>query len=122
MTLTALEIVLGIDNIIFISILIKRMPEAQRARSRVLGLGLAILTGIRLLLSQAWVTNLTTPFFCVLPVRSPEGIVPALEEHLEIHGSLVGGEKRRRAGASSRFAAVLPVKLWKAIEEDGKQV
>gem|GEM_PF-5551664 len=66
MTLTVLEIVFGIDNIIFISILIKRMPEAQRARSRVLGLGLAMLTRIRLLHSQAWVTNLTTPFFSVV--------------------------------------------------------
>ncbi len=54
-TLTALEIVLGIDNIIFISILVSRLPEAQRPRGRTIGLGLAMLTRILLLLSITWV-------------------------------------------------------------------
>ena len=53
-TLTALEIVLGIDNIIFISILVGRLPEAQRPLARRLGLGFAMLTRIGLLLSLAW--------------------------------------------------------------------
>ncbi|MGY3942836.1 TerC family protein [Aeromonas tecta] len=65
-TLTLLEIVLGIDNIIFISILVGRLPEAQRQRARILGLGLAMGTRILLLLSLAWVMRLTEPLFSVL--------------------------------------------------------
>lgn len=65
-TLTLLEIVLGIDNIIFLSILVGRLPEAQRQRARLLGLGLAMGTRILLLLSLAWVMRLTTPLFSVL--------------------------------------------------------
>jgi predicted tellurium resistance membrane protein TerC len=63
LTLTALEIVLGIDNIIFISILVGRLPEHQRQRARIQGLALAMLTRIALLLSLAWVMRLTAPFF-----------------------------------------------------------
>ncbi len=62
-TLTALEIVLGIDNIIFISILVGRLPPAQRNSARVLGLGLAMISRILLLLSLAWIARLTTPLF-----------------------------------------------------------
>jgi predicted tellurium resistance membrane protein TerC len=65
-TLTALEIVLGIDNIIFISILVGRLPEHQRQRARIQGLALAMLTRIALLLSLAWVMRLTAPLFTVL--------------------------------------------------------
>src|SRR5512136_753818 len=65
-TLTALEIVLGIDNIIFISILVGRLPRKQQNKARVLGLGLAMLTRIALLLSITWVMKLTTPLFSVL--------------------------------------------------------
>ena len=65
-TLTLLEIVLGIDNIIFISILVGRLPEAQRQKARILGLGLAMGTRILLLLSLAWVMRLTEPLFTVL--------------------------------------------------------
>ena len=64
-TLTLLEIVLGIDNIIFISILVGRLPPAQRQRARILGLGLAMGTRILLLLSLAWVMRLTTPLFTI---------------------------------------------------------
>jgi predicted tellurium resistance membrane protein TerC len=65
-TLTALEIVLGIDNIIFLSILVGRLPEAQRDRARFQGLALAMLTRIGLLLSLAWMMRLTTPFVSVV--------------------------------------------------------
>jgi predicted tellurium resistance membrane protein TerC len=71
-TLTSLEIVLGLTIFIFISSLIKIMPEAQRVRSRVLGLGLVMLTSIQLLFFAGLGKNLTTPFFCVLSVRSPK--------------------------------------------------
>lgn len=62
-TLTALEIVLGVDNIIFISILVGRLPESQRQSGRIIGLGLAMLTRILLLMSLAWMMKLTTPLF-----------------------------------------------------------
>jgi len=63
LTLTALEIVLGIDNIIFISILAGKLPENQRARARTLGLFLAMGTRILLLLSLNWIAQLTSPIF-----------------------------------------------------------
>ncbi|PXF30810.1 membrane protein [Pokkaliibacter plantistimulans] len=65
-TLVALEIVLGIDNIIFLSILVGRLPPEQRQQGRIIGLGLAMLTRIALLLSLSWVMSLTTPLFSVL--------------------------------------------------------
>jgi len=63
LTLTVLEIVLGIDNIVFISILADRLPHAQQPRARQLGLGLAMLTRILLLLSLSWIIKLETPLF-----------------------------------------------------------
>jgi predicted tellurium resistance membrane protein TerC len=65
-TLTALEIVLGIDNIIFISILVGRLPPEQRNRARIQGLALAMITRILLLLSLAWMMRLTSPLFTLL--------------------------------------------------------
>ncbi|HHE9474780.1 TerC family protein [Haemophilus influenzae] len=62
-TLTALEIILGVDNIIFISILVGRLPESQRQFGRIIGLGLAMLTRILLLMSLAWMMKLTAPLF-----------------------------------------------------------
>jgi predicted tellurium resistance membrane protein TerC len=61
LTLTALEIVLGIDNIIFISIMAGRLPEAQRAKARQIGLALALITRLLLLASIAWIVSLTEP-------------------------------------------------------------
>ena len=63
--LAALEIVLGIDNIIFINILVGRLPERQRQSGRILGLALAMLTRILLLMSLAWIMKLTAPLFTV---------------------------------------------------------
>ncbi|WP_293731453.1 TerC family protein [uncultured Actinobacillus sp.] len=65
-TLTALEIVLGIDNIIFISILVGRLPAQQRQSARIIGLALAMLTRIALLVSLAWIMKLTQPLFTLL--------------------------------------------------------
>ena len=65
-TLTLLEIVLGIDNIIFISILVSRLPRHRQQSARLLGLGLAMCTRIMLLLSLAWLMKLTQPLFTVL--------------------------------------------------------
>jgi predicted tellurium resistance membrane protein TerC len=66
LTLTVLEIVLGIDNIIFITLLVNRLPESERKRARIMGIGLAMMTRILLLLCIAWVMKLTTPFFSVM--------------------------------------------------------
>ena len=66
LTLTALEIVLGIDNIIFISILVSRLPKEQQPKARFFGLALAMGTRILLLLSIAWVMRLTNDLFTVL--------------------------------------------------------
>src|SRR3954471_23214531 len=63
--LTALEIVLGVDNIIFISILVGRLPEAQRNKARRLGLGFAMLSRLGLLLSLTWIMGLTADLFVV---------------------------------------------------------
>jgi predicted tellurium resistance membrane protein TerC len=116
-TLTALEVVLGVDNIIFISILVNRLPEAQRAKGRVLGLGLAMLTRILLLLSLTWVMKLTTPFFSVVflsreisgrdLILISGGLFLLWKSTIEIHGSLEGEEEHRQAGALSRFAAIM---------------
>lgn len=65
-TLIALEIVLGVDNIIFISILVGRLPEQQRNSARKIGLGLAMLTRLALLFSIAWVIGLKEPWFTIL--------------------------------------------------------
>ncbi|OOH91199.1 hypothetical protein BMT54_02810 [Pasteurellaceae bacterium 15-036681] len=65
LTLTSLEIVLGIDNIIFISILVGRLPEHQRQSGRLIGLGLAMGMRILLLLSLSWLMKLTEPLFTV---------------------------------------------------------
>lgn len=65
-TLTVLEIVLGIDNIIFISILAGKLPAKQQNRARITGLGLAMITRVMLLFSLTWIMRLTTPLFTVL--------------------------------------------------------
>jgi predicted tellurium resistance membrane protein TerC len=66
LTLTALEIVLGIDNIIMISILVSRMPKSMQARTRIFGLALAMVTRILLLLSITWVMQLTADLFVIV--------------------------------------------------------
>ena len=66
LTLAALEIVLGIDNIIFISILVGRLPANQRQSGRIIGLGLAMITRILLLVSLSWMMKLTEPLFTLV--------------------------------------------------------
>jgi predicted tellurium resistance membrane protein TerC len=77
LTLTVLEIILGVDNIIFISIVSNKLPEAQQPRARLIGLLLAMFFRIGLLLTITWIIKLTTPLFTVPFVRedgSPIGI------------------------------------------------
>jgi predicted tellurium resistance membrane protein TerC len=116
-TLTALEIVLGIDNIIFISILVGRLPEARRNSARRLGLMLAMGTRILLLLSLAWMMKLTSPLLTVLTqaitgrhlILIGGGLFLLWKSVHEIHASLEGpdeGEPTAKAGSAS-FAGVL---------------
>ena len=65
-TLLLLEVVLGIDNVVFISILAGRLPAHQQARARTIGLSLALVTRLILLASLSWVIGLTAPLFTVL--------------------------------------------------------
>jgi len=117
-TLTALEIVLGVDNIIFISILVGRLPEHQRQRARVLGLGFAMFTRIALLLSLAWVITLTEPLFSI-PLLAKEisgrsliliggGLFLLWKSVHEIHSSLEGEvEEHAAAALGASFAGVI---------------
>jgi predicted tellurium resistance membrane protein TerC len=114
-TLTALEIVLGIDNIIFISILVGRLPREQQPRARFLGLGLAMVMRILLLLSLAWVMSLTEELFAVAGygvsgrdmILFGGGLFLIGKATLEIHEALEGdGEHGEGRGAPS-FLLVL---------------
>ena len=100
LTLTALEIVLGIDNIIFISILSSKLPQAEQARARRLGLLGAFVSRVLLLLSIAWVVRLTTPLFTAVGVDVTGrglillvgGLFLIAKATWEIHGKLEGEE------------------------------
>jgi predicted tellurium resistance membrane protein TerC len=92
-TLTAMEIVLGIDNIVFIAILVGRLPAEQQARARSLGLVGAMVTRILLLLSITWVMGLTKPVFHLTDLGIPEAWVQhdgALEKARAGHGDING--------------------------------
>lgn len=115
LTLTVLEIVLGIDNIIFISILVGRLPEHQRERARILGLGLAMLTRILLLISIAWVMKLTEPFITVMDhgvsgrdlILLFGGLFLIYKSTSEIHGCLEGEAETAPKARGSGFFFVL---------------
>jgi predicted tellurium resistance membrane protein TerC len=114
-TLTALEIVLGIDNIIFISILVGRLPHKQRNEARILGLGLAMVTRIILLLSITWVMKLTSPLFRVFTqgisgrdiILIIGGLFLLWKSTREIHDSLEGEETAITAKMAVSFIGIL---------------
>jgi predicted tellurium resistance membrane protein TerC len=113
-TLTALEIVLGVDNIIFISILVGRLPPDKRDLARRLGLSLAMGTRILLLLSLAWIMRLTEPLFTVIGqaisgrdlILIGGGLFLLWKSVHEIHGSLEG---EHETGADGSVAAAARV-------------
>ena len=115
LTLTALEIVLGIDNIIFISILAGKLPEDQQDRGRKIGLLMAMLTRILLLFSLAWLTRLTNPIFFVgehgVAGRDLILIIGGLfllgKSTVEIHDKLEGTEGQASAKVKASFTAVI---------------
>jgi predicted tellurium resistance membrane protein TerC len=115
-TLTFLEIVLGVDNIIFISILVGRLPKEQRQRGRVLGLALAMGTRILLLLLLTWIMRLQATLFSVLEVEISGrdliliggGLFLLAKATLEIHDSLEGEEiQDGQAPKHSGFVSVI---------------
>lgn len=108
-TLTALEIVLGIDNIIFLTILVGRLPQQQRQRARQIGLALAMLTRIALLLTLAWIMKLVDPWFTILGqeisgrdlILICGGLFLLAKSTMEIHGALEGAEGEHGGAAKA---------------------
>lgn len=115
LTLTALEIVLGIDNIVFISILAGKLPAEQQARARRLGLALAMVMRILLLLSLSWLVRLTAPWFTLFGqdisgrdlVLLVGGLFLVAKSTYEIHDKLEGVEGHGSRRVAPSFAAVI---------------
>lgn len=114
-TLTLLELVLGIDNVIFISILSGKLPEEQRAKARYIGLALALVMRVILLFSLSWVIGLTQPLFTVLGkglsgkdlVLLIGGLFLIAKSTHEIHGSLEGEEGHGSKKTYAGFVSVI---------------
>ncbi|CAA9552226.1 MAG: UPF0053 inner membrane protein YgdQ [uncultured Thermomicrobiales bacterium] len=115
LTLTTLEIVLGIDNVIFISILAGKLPEAQRERARIVGLSLAMIMRIGLLFSISWVVGLTEPIFDLFGhgfsgrdlILLGGGLFLIYKATTEIHEKLEGAEHEGAVRAAASFASVI---------------
>lgn len=115
LTLCALEIVLGIDNVIFISILAGKLPKDRQDRARVIGLALAMIMRILLLLSISWMARLTVPLFSVLGhgftgrdlILLIGGLFLVGKSTHEIHGKLEGEDGQASGVPASSFTAVL---------------
>jgi predicted tellurium resistance membrane protein TerC len=120
LTLTALELVLGIDNIVFISILTNRLPESQQKRARMVGLTLALLMRILLLFVASWIVGLTDPWFSIGSAEVLEfsgrdlilivgGLFLIYKAVSEIHHKLEGAEEHESAGRGiqATFASVV---------------
>jgi predicted tellurium resistance membrane protein TerC len=114
-TLSALEIVLGIDNIIFISILVSRLPPERRESARITGLALAMFTRIGLLFSIVWLTRLTKPWFSILGqdfsgrdiILLLGGLFLLAKSVTEIHETLEGEGEERKARVFANFTAIV---------------
>ena len=115
LTLTALEIVLGVDNVIFISILAGKLPADQQARARSTGLALALITRILLLLSIAWIANLTDELFSIFGfgvsgrdlILLGGGLFLVGKATYEIHEKLEGESGHSEARVGPSFIAVI---------------
>jgi len=124
LTLTALEIVLGIDNIIFISILVSRLPKEQQPKARFFGLALAMGTRILLLLSIAWVMRLTNDLFTVLGegvsgrdlILFFGGLFLLFKSTMEIWHSVEGEEEEQAAGGAVVKAGFIGIILQHLFE------
>jgi predicted tellurium resistance membrane protein TerC len=115
LTLTALEIVLGIDNIVFITIFVGRLPQHQRKRARLVGLSLAMLTRIALLLALNVIMQLTTPLFKILShgfsgrdlILIVGGLFLLAKSTLEIHTAIEGKHENTHTPSTKAFGAVI---------------
>lgn len=122
-TLAALEIVLGIDNIIFLTILVGRVPPEKRQLARTLGLGLAMITRILLLISLAFLAKLTAPLFTVLGneiswrdlILGLGGLFLIAKSTLEVHTSLEGAEGGNAAPTATSEAAFIAILVQIAV-------
>ncbi|NDE32693.1 MAG: hypothetical protein EB017_12345 [Betaproteobacteria bacterium] len=120
-TLTALELVLGIDNIIFISILVDRLPAQQREIARKLGLAMAMFMRIGLLLVLAWIIGLVAPLFTILDqaisgrdlILIAGGLFLVWKSTTEIHHAIEGAETTTFAMAFSLTVELLNIRLRK---------
>jgi predicted tellurium resistance membrane protein TerC len=117
LTLAVLEIVLGIDNVIFLSLLVDRLPTARRASARILGLGFAMLTRIGLLFSITWLATLRAALFSVLGVDVTGrelvlfagGLFLIVKSAGDIRGTLAGKARSRTAGLNSFWLIILQI-------------
>ena len=122
LTLTVLEIVLGIDNIIFISILVGRLEEKDQARARIIGLSLALVLRLIFLMGAVWIAQLTEPLFHIpqiLGLSAPWGVSGRdlimlsgglfllAKSTSEIHAKLEGSEHEQSGGKRSAFAGIV---------------
>jgi len=115
LTLTVLELVLGIDNIIFISILASKLPGKQRRKARTIGLGLAMLMRILLLLSLSWIMDLTRPIFMVAGfavtgrgmILIAGGLFLLVKSTHEIHDRIEAEDQHRQAAVAPALISVL---------------
>jgi predicted tellurium resistance membrane protein TerC len=115
LTLTALELVLGIDNVIFISIMAGKLPQELRKKARTVGLALAMITRVLLLLSLSWIIRLTAPLFTVLSqeisgrdlILICGGLFLLGKSTYEIHGKLEGEEGEASARVGPSFTSVI---------------
>jgi len=115
LTLTVLELVLGIDNIVFISILSGKLPQSQQKRARRLGLALALISRVALLFTLSWIARLTTPLFSLLDfsfsgrdlILILGGLFLIAKATHEIHGKLEGVEHARKVSEHPSFQSVL---------------
>ena len=117
LTLTALELVLGIDNIIFISILVDKLPAEQQRKARLIGLFLAMFMRVGLLFMLSWIIGLTEPLFSIGMVNQEisgrdlvligGGLFLLWKSTAEIHQSLEGAEGETASAVKAGFAAVI---------------
>jgi predicted tellurium resistance membrane protein TerC len=115
LTLVSLELVLGVDNVIFISILAGKLPVSQQQRARTTGISMAVITRILLLLSISWVIGLTEPIFSVLSfdisgrdlILIAGGLFLLGKATLEIHHKLEGVEGQQSAKVAASFTSVI---------------